>query len=259
MNRVARAASRTATSLVVPVVAVLAYQRWAAGAQDLYFPPLPEIATAFRETWLGEGFRTDVLPSLRNLALGYAGGVLLGLGLGIALGLMPRLRRAAQPVVSFVLTLPPVALLPLFLLALGVGPTLQIGVIVFGVLFVVLVATADALRDADPLLGEVCAVYRIRGVRRIAQVLLPAGAPRILAAMRVSLSLAVLIMVVSELIGASRGIGAVTLLAQQSFMYAQMWAGMVLMAALGIVLNVAFTLAERPFLRRAGLLHGRPA
>lgn len=239
--------------LILPVLLVIAYQLWASSNDNGYFPTIPSIIEAFRENWLGDGFKTNVLPSLSNLARGYGIGLLLGISIGVLLGRVPLLRRAFGPVFGFLLAVPPVAVLPLFLLVLGVGPQMQIGVLVFSVSIYMLISTADGIRSIEPTLDEVAQVYGIRGPRRLFLVVLPAASPQILAAARVSLSLSVLVMVVSEMVGASKGIGAVTLLAQQSFAYEQMWAGMVLVAILGIGLNALFGYGERLLLKRAGL------
>jgi sulfonate transport system permease protein len=244
---------RISFELVLPITLVVLYQWWASNADNPYFPPVQEIASSFREMWIGDGITQHILPSLWNLARGYVAGVVGGMAGGIVIGRVPALWRAFAPVISFVLTLPPVALLPLFIVAFGVGSALQVGIIVFAVFFTVLVNTAVALRDVDPTLHDVAASFRIRGVRRLCTVLLPAAAPQILAASRSSLSVALLVMVVSELVGASRGIGAATLVAQQSFQYSDMWAGMVLLAFLGYGLNRLFTTCERPLLRRLGV------
>jgi ABC-type nitrate/sulfonate/bicarbonate transport system permease component len=171
----------------------------------------------------------------------------------VAIGRLLVLRRAFGPIFAFLLAVPPVAILPLFLLVLGVGPQMQIGVIVLAVSVYVLIATADGVGAISPALGDIEDVYGIGPLRRLFLITLPAASPHILAAARVALSLAVLVMVVSEMVGASRGIGAVTLLAQQSFAYSQMWAGMVLVAILGIGLNLIFGWGEKQMLRRAGL------
>jgi ABC-type nitrate/sulfonate/bicarbonate transport system permease component len=244
---------RIAFELVLPVALLIVYQLWASAADDPYFPTIGEIASAFREMWIGDGITEHIVPSLWNLARGYALGVALGVVGGIAVGRSDLLWRAFAPVISFVLTLPPVALLPLFIVAFGIGPALQVGIIVFAVVFTVLVNTAVGLRDVDPTLIDMSSAFRIGGLRRLSTVLLPAAAPQILASARTSLSVALLVMVVSELVGASRGIGAATLVAQQSFQYDRMWAGMVLLAILGYTLNRMFTVVERPLLRRLGV------
>jgi ABC-type nitrate/sulfonate/bicarbonate transport system permease component len=202
--------------------------------------------------WLGTGFRRDVLPSLSNLVLGYLTGVIAGVGVGLLLGQIELLRLIIQPLVSFALTVPPVALLPLFLIALGIGDTMQRSVIAAAVFFVMVVNTVTGVLDTDPLLQDMSRSYGIRGARRVVQVVVPAAATSILAGARVGVSVALLVMVVGEMMGAANGIGAKTLLAQQGFGYDQMWAGVVLLAVLGVALNLLFVLLERRLLRRLG-------
>lgn len=244
---------RWSWELALPVALVLGYHLWATHASELYFPPVPAVLEAFVQTWTGRGLVEDVRPSLVHLAAGYTLGLALGVAAGVGLGLLRRLREAVSPVVSFVLTLPPVALLPVFLLVLGVGSQLQIGIVTFAVYLLVMVSTADAVRRIDATLLDVTRTFRLGRRRRVLEVVVPAAAPAIVGAARAALSVAILVMVVSEMVGASHGIGAATLLGQQSFRYAQMWAGMLLLAVLGYGLNALFALAERPVLRRYGL------
>jgi ABC-type nitrate/sulfonate/bicarbonate transport system permease component len=242
-----------ALELAVPVALVAAYQWWAARGKNPYFPTVGRIASAFRKMWFGDGFRDDVLPSLSNLAKGYLGGLVLGIAAGVVLWRVPLLRRALSPVISFVLTLPPVALVPLFIVAFSIGTALQVGIILYAAFFAVAVTTADALRSVDHQLVDMAASFRVRGWRRLVHVMLPAAAPAILGVARSTLGVSLLVMIVSELVGASQGIGVATLTAQQSFQYPEMWAGMVLLAVLGYLLNRLFSLVERPILRRVSV------
>lgn len=234
--------------IILPVALLLAYQLYAMSANNLYIPTIPEIISSFVETWGGEGITDHVVPSLTNLARGYFLGLAAGIAFGVLLGRLALVRKAVNPIVSFMLTIPPVALLPLLLMVLGVGPQLQVATIFIAVFFYVLVSTADGVSDVEPTLIDVARIYRVRNWRNFFLILIPAALPSILSAARVTLSLGILVMVVSEMVGSSRGIGAVTLLSQQQFQYDQMWAGMVLLALLGILLNAIFLLFERLFL-----------
>ncbi|WP_161958455.1 ABC transporter permease [Ornithinimicrobium cavernae] len=232
---------------------VLGYHLWASAGQSPFFPPVDQILEAFITTWTGEGFRTHVLPSLTNLAIGYLGGVALGIVGGVVLAQSRFVRTAVAPVIAFLLALPAVALVPLFITVVGIGPSMQRGVIAFAATLYVLVNTTDGLVKVDEGLLDMGAVFRVGPLRRIVLIQLPSIAPRLLGAGRAALSLCVLIMVVSEMVGASVGIGAVTLLAQQSFQYRTMWAGMVIVALIGVVLNALYGALERPVLARSGL------
>lgn len=239
--------------VAVPIVLIAAYQLWSTSKDSPFFPSIGSIAEAFRETWLGSGFALNVVPSLRNLAVGYLLGVVLGVSIGALLARWRAVRLAIAPLTSFALALPAVALVPLFITVAGVGQQMQQSVIAFSTFIYMLVNTADGLARLSPSLRDVNEVFGITGLRRLMLVSLPSIAPRLLGAGRATLSLAVLIMVVSEMVGASAGIGAVTLTAQQSFQYDVMWSGMVLVAILGVGLNGLYSLVEKPLLTRAGL------
>jgi ABC-type nitrate/sulfonate/bicarbonate transport system permease component len=238
-------AARWLGPLVLPAVALAGYQQLATSGATPYFPSLSDIAAAASQLWFGEGFVRDVLPSLTNLAIGYAAGVILGVSLGLLLGRLPAIGTAVQPVIAFGLTMPAVALLPVFLIVFGIGAHMQQAVITMSVFFVMVVNTADGVRRTDPVLLDLAQVYRLPRWRRILQIVLPAASNQVLAGARVGLSAALMVMVVGEMVGASNGIGAVTLLAQQDFAYARMWAGIVLLAVLGVVLNLGFVAVER--------------
>ena len=253
MNAVRSRLGRIALELVLPVVLVLSYQWFASSRKNPYYPTVGKIVSAFRSMWIGDGFREHIIPSLSNLFRGYVLGLVLGVGVGILLWRIPILRRALSPLFAFVLTLPPVALLPLFIIAFSLGSALQVGIILYAVFFGMAIITADSLRVVDSQLVDMAASFKVRGWRRLFQVMLPAAAPPILGAARATLGVSLLVMIVSELVGASRGIGVATLTAQQSFQYPQMWAGMVLLAVLGYLFNRLFSLIERPILKRVSV------
>lgn len=244
---------RVSGPLVLPVLLTVGYEFYSLHHHSLYFPTVVTIAHAFVTTWGLNGIKQDIIPSLYNLGVGYVGGVLIALIAGLVVARREWAYTALEPVVAFFLALPPITLLPIFLVVFGIGNKMQQSVIGFSVFFQVFVNTSDGLRTIDRTLTQTARLYHVRGLRKILVVELPAAGPQILAGARTALSLGVLVMIVSELVGAPHGIGAVTLDAQNGFNYPVMWAGMVLTALIGIVLNGLFSVAERPFLRRSGL------
>ena len=253
-RRSARAlAGRILGPLILPALLIVGYQLYSVHHHSLFFPSVPVIAHAFVATWGPNGLRHDVGPSLYNLGVGYLIGLALALVAGLVVARREWLYLIVEPLVAFFLSLPPITLLPIFLVVFGIGNAMQQSIIAFAVFFQVFVNTTDGLRSTNATLQQTASIYRVRRWRRILLIDLPAAGPQILAGARTGLSLAVLVMIVSELVGAPHGIGAVTLDAQNGFNYPVMWAGMVLTALIGIVLNALFSLAEGPFLRRSGL------
>lgn len=260
MTAAKRHAAALAWELLLPFALLLAWWFWSAARATMYFPSLQSILKSFATTWFGSGFALHVVPSLRNLAVGYLLGAVIGIGLGVAIGRIGWLRWLTMPIVEYVRALPPPALLPFFILILGIGPEMQVGIIAFGVVFVVLLNAIDGARGVEPTLISVCTVYRVPRRYRIAQVILPAASPQIVAGLRTGISLAVVLMVVSEMTAATQGIGFFTLQAQQNFDFVDMWSGMVLLAVIGVVVNLLFAwCVERPVLFwHRGASGGRP-
>jgi ABC-type nitrate/sulfonate/bicarbonate transport system permease component len=238
-----------ALEVTVPLLLLVLWGVWSSGSDTYYFPPLTEILQTFADTWLFERVGSDVVPSLTRLALGYGIACVVAVGAGLALGLSRPLRRATDPIVQFLRAIPPPALLPFGILVLGVGNSMKIFIIAFVCLWPVLLNTIDGVAGVDPTLRETARVYGIGTTDRIVRVTLPAAAPQIFAGMRTALSLALILMVISEMVASTNGIGYFVLQSQRSFAIPEMWSGILLLGILGYVLNAVFLLIERRVLR----------
>ncbi|MEW2502872.1 MULTISPECIES: ABC transporter permease [unclassified Amycolatopsis] len=236
-------------SLVVPVAALLTWWFASLGSTSPFWPSLRSILVSFQQLWLFSRFASDVLPSVGRMLLGYCVAVVLGVALGVLFGRLPLLHRAFDPALQFCRALPATALVPVSIVLLGIGDLPKIVLTAFVTVFPVLLNTIDGVRAVDRELEDAARSYRLTRAQRVLHVQLPAAAPNILAGMRIALTVAFVMMVVTELVAATNGIGFVTLQAQQSFEVSQMWAGMLLLGILGVLFNGAFVLVERRLLR----------
>lgn len=234
--------------IATPLAVLAVLWAWTAGAQSYYFPPVPDVLSAFRETWLFARLTEDVVPSLVRLGAGYVIAVLLGVGLGVLLGLRPALRRMATPVVEFLRAIPAPALIPFTILVLGVEDDAKIFLIAVVCVFPVLLNAIDGVAGVEPTLLDTTRVFRVSAGDRLRRVVLPAAAPQIFAGMRTSLSLSLILMVISEMVASSNGIGYFVLQSQRSFAIMEMWSGILLLGLLGYLLNAGFTLVEHRLL-----------
>jgi ABC-type nitrate/sulfonate/bicarbonate transport system permease component len=216
-------------------------------AEDPFFPTPLTIGETMVELWLSgpasslfltDGVFDDVVPSLLRLLGGWAAAGLVGIVLGLILGRSERLYDYVSPTVSFLRSIPPPALLPVFLVLFPIGTPMQLATIIFGVIWPVLLNTIDGAHTLDETVVETTRSMRLSKPRFLATVVLPAALPKIFAGLRVSLSLALILMVISELVGSNDGIGYQLILAQRDFALPRMWAGIVLLGILGYVLNV---------------------
>ena len=241
--------SSVVVELLLPVVLLAAWWLLSRNSTSLYFPPLSGILEAFRQNWLFAGFTSDALPSLANLAVGYVLSCAVGIGLGVALGSSRRLAAALSPLLECLRAVPGVALLPAALLLLGPGDGMRISVIVFGAIWPILLNTIDGVTGVDPVVLDVARSYRIGTFSRLVRITLPAAGPRIVAGMRTAISIAITLIVFSEMFGSTQGIGFQLLATERGFDIPGLWAAMILLGVLGYVVNVAFRIFERIVLR----------
>lgn len=234
---------------IAVTAAIIGLAWWYTTANSSYaVVSLPDMLTTFRETWFFEHFSSDVVPSLKRLTVGYVAAVLIGATAGFVLGLFPTVRLIFHPVLSFIRSIPPVTLVPPALFIIGLGDQLQITIIALVCIWPILLNVADGVAEVDDTLLSTARSYGINGFERFRFVLFPAVSPRLAAGMRTSLSFAVLILVTSEMVASTNGIGTFVFNAQQLFAVADMWAGIILLGLLGVLLNLIFGAVERRFL-----------
>ena len=234
-----------ALEITVPIVLVALIWAYTVSSDTFYYPPLPDVFERFADTWLFERVGSDVWPSLRRIAFGYAIAVTIGIAAGAALGSSRTLRRATAPIVEFLRSIPPPALIPFAIVVIGVGDDMKVFIIAFVCVWPVLLNTIDGINGIDPTLKDTVRVYGISGRDRLMRVTLPAASPQIFAGMRLSLSLALILMVISEMVASTNGIGFFVLQSQRSFAIPEMWSGILLLGILGYVLNLIFMIIER--------------
>jgi ABC-type nitrate/sulfonate/bicarbonate transport system permease component len=231
--------------VVTPLVLVAIWWFATADSTSAMNPSLASIMERFADNWFGELFATEFLPSLTRMLIGYGLAIILGVGLGMLLGLSSVMRRLTSPLVSFLRSIPGAALLPPAVLLLGVGPSMKIAIIAFICLWPILLNTIDGVDETHATMTNTAKVLAIRGPRRFFQITVPAAGPRIFTGMRTSLALALIMLVISEMIASTEGLGFFILQAQRTFDTADMWSGIILLGLLGYVLTLVFTLIER--------------
>ncbi|TDC77972.1 ABC transporter permease [Streptomyces hainanensis] len=239
---------RLAVLLGLP--AVLAALWWIVSerAGNFFFPPLSEILAEFGPTWFDGRLGHDLLPSLGRLAAGYALALLLGVALGVLIGTRPALRAFAEPVLEFFRAIPPPVMVPILMLFLGIGTTMKVVVIVSGAVWPVLLNTVEGVRGIDGLLHDTARVYRLRPLTRLRTVVLRGASPGIVTGARQALSIAIVLMVISEMFAANNGLGFSIVQFQRGFALPEMWTGIILLGLVGLLLSLIFRAVERAVL-----------
>ncbi|GGN90055.1 nitrate ABC transporter permease [Actinoplanes lobatus] len=240
---------RILLAIALPLILFAGWYVLSAGSESFYSPPLEKILVAFGDTWSLDRLKADVAPSLLRLFAGYLLAALIGIGAGVAIGMNRRLRAAVEPVLEFFRAIPPPVLVPVIMLFAGIGDAMKVIVIVFGCIWPILLNTVEGVRAVDSVVLETARSYGVNGVARITKVILPSAGPQIATGLRQALSIAIILMVISEMFAASNGLGFTIVQFQRSFAIPEMWSGIILLGLLGFVLSLLFRLAERRALR----------
>lgn len=214
-----------------------------------YFPPLSQIVKELWKVWVFHGIRVDLVPSVVHLALGYALAAVAGVALGALFWRVRMAKETLSPIVYFLYVLPAPVLLPAFILLLGIGSSMKIAIIAFASMWPVLFNTVDGMDGVDQVKLDTARSLGLSRSQTLRTVVLPGAGPQIAAGLRNSLQVAILLMVVSEMVASTAGIGYFILNAQQSFEAVDMWTGIIVLGILGSLLNLIFVFVERGALR----------
>ena len=236
---------RVLAALGLPVVLIALWWLVSASSTSFFWPPLSTIVRAFPQTWTADPILHDVLPSLARLTTGYLVALVAGVAAGTAIGSSPTLRALCEPALEFLRAIPPPVLIPVIALFAGyTGATSKVVTIALGCLWPILLNTVEGVRSLDEVLRDTARSYRLGRVATLRQVVLRGASPRIATGARQALSIGVILMVISELFGADRGLGAAIVQFQRGFAIPQMWTGIILLGLIGVALSALFRLVE---------------
>ncbi|RFS82764.1 ABC transporter permease [Actinomadura spongiicola] len=224
-------------------------------AESPFFPPPSDVATRMRDLWftgpasrlfLNDDVGESIAPSLTRMALGLLLSIVVGVVLGIALGRSERALAYLEPVLQFARVIPPPTMVPVFLVLFELGTQMQVASIVFGAVWPILLNTADGARSVDAVKQDTADVFRLSAVQRIRFLIIPSALPKIFAGLRLALSLALILMVFSELLpGTFDGVGFQLTNAQSQSDLPTIWAVIVLLGVLGYLFNTILLAVER--------------
>jgi ABC-type nitrate/sulfonate/bicarbonate transport system permease component len=183
--------------------------------------------------------------TLERVALGFGTGAALGVGLGLAAGHLRLVHSIVEPLVEVLRPIPPLAVLPMFIVWVGIGETSKVGFITYATFFPIFLTTVTGVRQIDPLLLRAAQSLGARGVGLFTRVILRAALPDILTGLRLGVALAFFVIVISEFIGAEHGLGYLINDGRNFFLVPQMLGAAVVLGLLGYAGNALVRLLER--------------
>nr|WP_218852995.1 ABC transporter permease [Microbacterium immunditiarum] len=233
----------------LPIILLVIWGVWSSISPAPFFPSPLVIFDAFIDTWVGPAFFNDVLPSLGRLAISIVLAVVLGIAAGTVIGLVRWLRELLEPIFEFFRAVPPPVLIPIVAVLVGANDTMKVVVMVTGAIWPVLLNTIEGVRSTDSVMTETAQSFAVTRSERLRYLVLPAASPRIMTGVRQCLSIALILMVISEMFFSSSGLGYQIVFFQRNYLIAQMWSGIVLLGLIGVLLAVIFGFVERRVLR----------
>ncbi|MCJ8207515.1 ABC transporter permease [Pseudomonas sp. RGM2987] len=213
----------------------------------LVSPSLPAASTAAATWWreITEGtLSTELASTLGIMAVGYFCAAVLGISLGLLMASARPAWALLEPVVELLRPVPVSATVPLLILFLGIDSKLKIVSVALGAVFPILLATYAGVKSVTPTMRETACTFQLTRWQTLKEVLVPSAAPHISIGLRTSLAISLIVTVFAEMIAGSSGIGFFILQAQQTLSVDKLYAGVLMLAIVGYILNAAFLQME---------------
>ncbi|VIO70858.1 Putative aliphatic sulfonates transport permease protein SsuC [Bradyrhizobium ivorense] len=215
----------------------------------VFLPPFSEvIAAGWQLAQTGELY-DDVSASLLRALSGFLISVALIVPLGLAVGWYARLGDLLNQFIEICRNTAPLALLPVFILLLGIGELSKITMVVYSCAWPLLLNTIAGVKQVDPLLIKSARTMGASPQQLFRKVILPAALPTIFVGIRLASASAMLVLVASEMVGAKAGLGYLVINSQYSFLIPQMYFGILGITVIGLTFNAVLEALERRFMR----------
>jgi NitT/TauT family transport system permease protein len=226
---------------------------WQIGAsagwiKSVFLPPPEAIATALWHLTISGELWKHLSASLLRLGIGWIAGTVFGVAMGLAVGLWSALRSPIMAVVAALFPIPKIALVPLFIIWFGIGEGSKIVTLAFGVFFPTVIATAGGVDNVPRGLIRMGQSFGLSTGAIVRTIILPGALPAILSGFRVTTSIAIVLLVAAEMIGAEQGIGAFVLSAGNLYDTDNLLAGIVVLSVLGLIVSWGIGRLERALL-----------
>ncbi|MGW0698999.1 ABC transporter permease [Streptomyces sp. NPDC002867] len=210
-----------------------------------FLPPFSEVARAWwglaTDGQLADNARASLVRSFSGFGLAVA----LAVPLGLLIGWYRPVADLLGPLLEVFRNTAALALLPVFVLLLGIGETSKVSIVVYACTWPILLNTISAVRNADPTLLKLAKSMDLSAPRLFQKVILPSAVPVMFTGIRLAGAVSILVLVAAEMIGAKAGLGYLINASQYNFAIPQMYAGIVTISAIGVVFNQFLVAVER--------------
>ena len=219
---------------------------------NLTLPRPSAVLETFVQLWQTGLLWQHLLPSLQRLAIGGLLGISFGIALGVMIGLFSYVRAGLVPLIAALFPIPKIALLPLFVIWFGIDEMSKYMLIAFGTFTPTVVATYGAVDNVDRTLIRMGQSFGLSWWSIVRKIVLPGAFPAILSGLRVSISIAIILLVAAEMLGAQFGVGSYILEAGSLYDLEKLFAGVTILSVLGLIVSFIIGRIEKHFLSWRG-------
>ncbi|MFF0814916.1 ABC transporter permease [Rhodococcus sp. NPDC003318] len=212
---------------------------------EVFLPPFSTVFGAFVDLAQSGELWEHVSASLSRALTGFSVAVVIAIPLGIAIAWYRPVAEFLNPVLELFRNTAALALLPVFVLILGIGEESKVALVIYACTFPILLNTISGVRTVDPLLIKSASSLGLPPIRLFQKVVLPAAVPTIFTGIRMAAASSILVLIAAEMVGAKAGLGYLITSSQLNFQIPNMYAGIVAIALLGLFLNAVLVLVER--------------
>lgn len=212
-----------------------------------FFPPFSVVVQAWWGLVISGELWSHFQASILRSVSGFAIALLVAIPLGLLIGWYPLAKDLLNPILELFRNTAALALLPVFILLLGIGEISKIAIVIFACTWPILLNTIAAVRNVDPLLIKSARSMNISSFTLFYKVILPASIPTIFTGIRMAGTGAILVLIAAEMVGAKEGLGFLINYAQFNFQIPEMYAGIITISLLGLMINAVLVSLERRF------------
>jgi NitT/TauT family transport system permease protein len=218
-------------------------------ADPTFLPPFSDVIAAGWQLAQSGELYDDIAASLLRALSGFLISVVLIVPLGLVVGWYARLGDILNQFIEVCRNTAPLALLPVFILFLGIGEFSKITMVVYSCAWPLLLNTIAGVKQVDPLLIKSARTMGATPQQLFRKVVLPAALPTIFVGIRLASASAMLVLVASEMVGAKAGLGYLIIYSQYSFLIMQMYFGILGITVIGLTFNAVLEALERRLMR----------
>ncbi|MEV6238561.1 ABC transporter permease [Lentzea sp. NPDC051838] len=212
-----------------------------------FLPSFSTVLGAWWELLVSGQLLENTQASLARSLAGFGLAVAASVPLGLLIGWYKPVATLLNPLLEVFRNTAALALLPVFVLLLGIGETSKIAIVFYACAWPILLNTISAVGGVDPTLLRLAKSMNLSGFRLFQKVILPAAVPTVFTGIRLAGAVSILVLVAAEMVGAKAGLGYLINASQFNFAIPQMYAGIITISAIGVLFNQVLIGLERRF------------